>query len=1057
MNKSLIVFLLAFIPYCLIAQNKTSFTFEEATVPTDWVAQTGSLSISKNHYKEGVQSLCWQTQGESILEVSTRQFATKGLTTYMQLRTTGNTEDILIVEFLDGSGVIRRTANVTLNFNGWNEFNRAYDEYSLNPDFSLAKVRFKLQPTQSTTSRTLFIDNVIFNSPAIAKNFGSMWVLDATQFKRNNLLLSLFANPVDIAVTTPTQEELDGLALLRSRLPRVLTSPVNLLVARGLANKYAITRNDDGSVKGKPINCGLNELTNTFVNQHLQALETLGASSVKNSADSILFLNLLDHLLDQGFAQGTNFSISSSNYTDARYICTAILNLTSYVSDDRKIELLKLCRWLSEYGTAYFPENTYLSQFNSDLIYNYLPHYYGYAIWQPDPAIAVRELKALKRYLERHTEVVPGTSDMIKIDGTGFHHWTHYNNYMYAYKTWVEYICYLEATPFNINTPSYLRLREAVLATYMMANKNIPNGNHFWANSLAGRNPYTRGGIHVQVPLATTEGLITAGGEILGTGVDKELAAAYNYFTNTQKYDVPAINFDGYYQYNYSPLGIYRRANWVASMRAPTSYFWGAEIYSKQNRFGRYQSHGSLEIVYDGTYARSGIPTTAGSGGWDWNIVPGTTTVHYDSWTEMTPGKNLTQRFDQKSKGTDFSGALAFGNNGVFATEFLQGDNWGNQVFSPTNLKFKKSVFTFDSIFVALGTDISASGSYGADLITATNLFQEIKSPLFNDFIINGNNITDGYINSLASNTQNWMVTPLGTGYYIPNGNDEIQVQYASQKSPKETGEDVSNPTTQVTAVKAYIKHGKQPTNKSYQFVVVPATNAMDMSSLVTKMGTDGGSIYKVEAQTNTLHAVTYKPSNTTGYAFFSANSDLTFGEIISTTSEHLLMVKKELANNRLILAITNPNLRPQSDETFGFLSQPTTTTLTIRGIWKSISQTEGIKSITIEGTNTKIVFVLSEGMAEYLTLGDLADAIENNPSDDMLISLSQTKDILTILLPKGETKKKITLINADGRLIKQDITDQEHLVISTESFTKGLYILEVQVGTECKRFKVIL
>ena len=62
-------------------------------------------------------------------------------------------------------------------------------------------------------------------------------------------------------------------------------------------------------------------------------------------------------------------------------------------------------------------------------------------------------------------------------------------------------------------------------------------------------------------------------------------------------------------------------------MRCPTTKFWGGEIYSKTNRFGRYQAHGTLEIMYDGAMENSGFPkkdndnsTTKETGGWDWNV-----------------------------------------------------------------------------------------------------------------------------------------------------------------------------------------------------------------------------------------------------------------------------------------------------------------------------------------------------------------------------------------------------------------------------------------------------
>ena len=93
----------------------------------------------------------------------------------------------------------------------------------------------------------------------------------------------------------------------------------------------------------------------------------------------------------------------------------------------------------------------------------------------------------------------------------------------------------------------------------------------------------------------------------------------------------------------------------------------------------------------------------------------------------MMPNGNDADRFDQWSATTKFSGALSWGNCGMFACAFDQGDHWGNRRFVPTNLTFCKSVFAFDGILVSLGSGIGSRGDYADDRITATNLFQALE------------------------------------------------------------------------------------------------------------------------------------------------------------------------------------------------------------------------------------------------------------------------------------------------------------------------------------------
>lgn len=53
------------------------------------------------------------------------------------------------------------------------------------------------------------------------------------------------------------------------------------------------------------------------------------------------------------------------------------------------------------------------------------------------------------RFMELHTIYTPAGREVLKVDGTGFHHDTHYNAYMYAYKAWCNYIYTLKGTCFQ--------------------------------------------------------------------------------------------------------------------------------------------------------------------------------------------------------------------------------------------------------------------------------------------------------------------------------------------------------------------------------------------------------------------------------------------------------------------------------------------------------------------------------------------------------------------------------------------------------------------------------
>lgn len=1052
-NMKYIMLLLAFV--WVNAVSAQNFFFEEQAVPSSWVATQGTLSTSNEHYKEGSRSLKWDATSSSIINISFPQFtASTSNAAFFQIYNPIVSNDTLVVEFLNNNNV-RRRANVLLNFRGWRDFERAYTEYASNTSFTVTSVRISLKPS-SVSPRVIYFDNVRFNHTTNASRiFGSHWLLDKDFFKSNNVQLNLFANAIDINVQAPSAEELSALSALRSQLPRSPAAGNNTTInnARNFANGLNIVRNADGSVRGNVVDMSANALTNTVVTSYVNHLEILAAEGLKDNQHMQLFHDLLDHLLDQGFAEGVQFLIRSNDYTASRNIPAKLLNILPAGTPQQRDEVLKLVRWISYYGMLYESESTYLQTLNSDVVYLYLPHMLAYAVAQPNDAVAVRELKAMKRFFERNSEYVPGGSDILKPDGTGFHHATHYNNYMYAYQTWIETLNYFKATPFRIGIPAYERIKKAIVSKYIMATLDNNNTRHF-ANALSGRNPFGPG-ISLYFSRNLFEDLIAIGGDVYGVQIDENLAAAYNYFFRSSKYDVPAQSFEGFHQFNYSPMGIYRKNNWVATMRAPTTKFWGAEIYNAENRFGRYQSHGSLEITYSGTPATSGFASSTG-GGWDWNVVPGTTTVHYSNWQDMMPNRNITDRFDQYTKTKNFAGALSWGDCGIFAADFDQGDAWGSQRFVPTNLEFKKSYFAFDDIIIALGSNIASSGTYSNDMITATNLFQNLTSSLSGQLLHNGVVVERPSKLVLPANTNNWLLAPQGTGYFIPRNNDELVVVHDFQRTPYETGSDFSSPITNAVAAKAYINHGVKPSNKQHSFVVVPATNADAMAQLATQLDENGGSIYQLHAQNSNVHALTYLPKQITAYAFFQPASNLNFGLVKEVTAQHLLLLKPDAETQHLHFAAANPNLQPVNDAAFGWRASPTETKISIDGEWMLANANDKVFVHNVSNAVTDVSIMFEEGEPVYFSLKPL-----NETAVDKLTASAFEVFVINNHLrinAKNNSNSKVNIYSAMGQLMLSDelVPHQQTKDIPLHAFRSGVYMCVISNGNSNVTYKWI-
>lgn len=653
-----------------------------------------------------------------------------------------------------------------------------------------------------------------------------------------------------------------------------------------------------------------------------------------------------------------------SNYSDVRKIPTDLMSALPVLDDVRKAKVIAAVQKLLEVDIIRKGDKAILNWISSDYIFNVVPYVFNLAIANPDDQQAIQDLQLLSGFLRVCTRYNVGNKDILKPDGTGFHHNAHYNGYMYSYRTWVEYFYRFKGTSMRIDKKSYERLKKAIVTIYMTAVCADGDKGRIYATSMAGRHPF----YSTEVPFTQKlfEQLIEIGGEAMGTDLDMDLAAYYNYFFKTNKYSVPAIDANGFYQYNYSSAGVYRQPGWIAVMKSPTAKLWGAEIYNKTNRFGRYQSHGTLEVLYEGGLENSGYPSKNDNkaAGWDWNMMPGSTTVHYTDWAEMLPNKNDKDRFDQKAKTSDFAGAVSNNEYGFFASAFDQDDNWGSQRFVPTNLTFCKSVLAIDGMLFSIGNGISAKGDYSDKMITATNLFQTITSKKFNRLSVNGKNVGSGNKLTIPSAEALTVINPVSTGYFVPAGHDEITIVYDKQETPSSVGL-AAKPATEVAA-KAYINHGVKPEKKSYSFVVVPAADENKMKEVADKQ--TKGELFSIVEMQDSLHIIKYAPKNVLAYSFFTPAKGLNAGEVISSATE-LLLIEEKQSDGSLVLAISNPNLRPKMLNKKDWREMPTPAFIELKGTWEAEGNVQGVFLKTMENGNTELSCLLRNGLPVHVKL----------------------------------------------------------------------------------------
>ena len=165
-------------------------------------------------------------------------------------------------------------------------------------------------------------------------------------------------------------------------------------------------------------------------------------------------------------------------------------------------------------------------------------------------------------------------------------------------------------------------------------------------------------------------------------------------------------NPQGHWTFNYDVLGVHRYKDKAVTLKGYNHFVWSSEIYTKDNRFGRYQSNGTIEIM-----PKSG-PASVGriQAGWDWNRNPGATILYRPFNILDSPRRNTTM-LTSPSRISGSSNLL--GKYGAFGVELSEPKM---ENFDP---KFRavKSMFCFDDRIICLGSGIIAASKYPVETI----------------------------------------------------------------------------------------------------------------------------------------------------------------------------------------------------------------------------------------------------------------------------------------------------------------------------------------------------
>ena len=653
----------------------------------------------------------------------------------------------------------------------------------------------------------------------------------------------------------------------------------------------------------------------------------------QNETSKKNYFTVFDYAIDQGFAFGSGMGTNHHYGYQIRKIYTTawLMRNEIYKHPHRDAYLSTLRFWaaLQETRQPCPPERDELLDSWHTLLMAKLIS----AMMFPDANRQEQALNGLSRWLSSSLRYTPGTIGGIKVDGTTFHHGGVYPGYTTGVLATIgQFIAFTNGTDFELTEEARQHIKSAFIAM-----RNYCNF-YEWGIGISGRHPF--GGEMGSEDIEAFAN-IALSGDLSGRGDAFDHGLAADYLRLIRNGDTPNARFfkkegiqpaqapQGFFVYNYGSAGIFRRADWMVTLKGYTTDVWGAEIYAKDNRYGRYQSYGSVQIMGKGNPV-----SRAGSGfvqeGWDWNRLPGTTTIHLPFELLDSPLKGTTMARSEEN----FSGSSSLGGmNGMFAIKLMERD-YDNFT---SDFVARKSVFCFDNRMICLGTGITNSN---ADYPTETTLFQTK---------FNGKE-------PKADNDDYWLHDGYDNYYHVVDGT--VRSQVADQESRHEK-------TREKTAGKfssAWIEHGKAPKDGTYEYMVLIQPSAAELDELQKTPA------YEVLQRDQMAHVVYDKKTGITGYATFEAYQPVNDQFIVSIPAETMVMYDKE-SDNRIRLSVCDPNLNlAEKTYTTKEPSRPIRKKIVVKGIWMLPSPQEGVQ-LEYEGNNTLLNVTCQHGQPVEMLL----------------------------------------------------------------------------------------
>lgn len=850
-----------------VVKSERLLSFEGPQVPA-FISGTGSrLGISGEHYKDGLHSLSWTFDPGAVLSVKKDlKFEKKdptGKDTYLSafivwVYNEEAQDKKIRFEFLK-DGKKCTSFPFGINFTGWRAAWVCYErDMEGVPEEGMNEMRVIAPDVKGK----LYLDHIILASKVDARQQAADVQVPFVNKGTTNHWLVIYEHSLwkpDMALTPVSEQQKREVQEIEKRFRDMLYTPSKFTDKElgGIRKKYDTYKitYKNGKVTGLPIfmvrqaeayermipdwNKDMFTRLGMEMNEYFNLMKRI-AIAYNNASDTGVrdelkqkFLAMYDHITDQGVAYGScwgnihHYGYSMRGLFVSYFLMKDVLREAGKLKDAERT-----LNWYAITNEVY-PKPTEngidIDTFNTKL----QGRIASILIMENSPE-KLQYLRSFSRWLDYGCRPAPGLAGSFKTDGACFHHRNNYPAYAVGGLDGATSMIYLlSGTEFKLSELAHETVKNVLLTMRFYCNLKQ------WPLSMSGRHPNGKGEL-VPIQYATMAVAGTPDGK---QAYDADMAAAYlrlAAYTGMPDKDAPdylpkasarqelkmkelleAQGFrpepdpQGNLALGYGCVSVQRRDNWMAVVRGHSRYLWAAEHYLPANFYGRYLAHGSMQIL-TGKPGEMVTFTTSGwqENGFDWNRIPGVTSIHlpFEQLRAKVLNVDTFSGMEEMLYSDEaFAGGLSQARlNGNFGMKLHEHDKYNG------SHRARKSFHFFGDMIVCLGTDIENTNS---EFPTETTVFQlAAVTPEAHQ-----------YWNACKGGGQTY-IDPNGVGYYLSK-HSMADAKYERNFPQVTVGERSAKPTSG-DWVSLTLQHGKAPEAASYEYAVLPHTDAASLKHL---------------------------------------------------------------------------------------------------------------------------------------------------------------------------------------------------------------------------------